>query len=322
MTKKVWRLVCWFLIAALVLQGCAAVTAQQKNLPPLRVQWTIWEGDYTILIAKEKGFFEKNGVEVEPVFYETFSNAVTDITINRIDVGLFTINDLISASRLNDVSAVAVYDSGGTSTVVARSDIRTVLDLRGKRIGVTMNSYNEMFVRQMLMETGVSIKDVTLVDVPPEEIPNRLSDDLDAGYVWAPHDEAAVKNGHKILFSSSSFASLSPDVIVFRDEIIEERPGDVRAFLKAWFEAAEYRLAHPEECNQIIAEATNQTVEDVAPSGDVQIYVQQDNLALFDKAATNTIYHTAEVNLQFLVNQGQMTVVPKLEEILDPSFLQ
>lgn len=322
MTKRVWHLVCWFLIAALILPGCAAVAAPQENHSPLRVEWTNWEGDYTILIAKEKGFFEKNGVEVEPVFYETFTNALTDITVNRIDAGLFAINDLISASRLGDVTAVAVYDSGGSSTVVARSEIRTVLDLRGKRIGVTMNSYNEMFVRQMLLETGVSVKDVTLVDVPPEDIPDRLSDDLDAGYVWAPYDDVAVKNGHKVLFSSESFASLSPDVIVFRDEILEERPEDVRAFLKAWFEAAEYRLAHPEECNLIIAEKTNQTIEDVALSGSVQIYVQQDNLALFDKAAANTIYHIADVNMQFLVNQGQVTTAPKIDEILDPSFLQ
>lgn len=322
MTKSVWQLICWILIAVLVLQGCAAITAPQETRPPLRVEWTIWEGDYTILVAREKGFFEKNGVEVEPVFYETFTNALTDITVNRIDAGLFAINDLISASRLGDVTAVAVYDSGGTSTVVARSDIRTVLDLRGKRIGVTMNSYNEMFVRQMLMETGVSIKDVTLVNVPPEEVPNRLSDDLDAGYVWAPYDAVAVKNGHRILFSSESFASLSPDVIVFRDEILKDRPEDVRAFLKAWFEAAEYRLAHPEECNQIIAAATNQTVEDVTLSGNVKIYGQQDNLALFDKATANTIYHAADVNMQFLVDQGQVTIAPKIEEILDPSFLK
>jgi NitT/TauT family transport system substrate-binding protein len=322
MTKRVWHLVCLFLIAALVLQGCAAVTAPKENRPPLRVEWTIWEGDYTILIAKEKGFFEKNGVDVELIFYEAFSGAVTDITVNRIDVGFFALGDLFNAARLGDVAAVAVYDSGGTSTVVSRSEIQSVTDLRGKRIGVSMNTYNEMFVRHMLTETGVSIKDVTLVDVPAEEVPTRLADDLDAGYVWAPYDRAAVEYGHKVLYSSSSFGSLSPDVIVFRRDVLEDRPDDVRAFLNAWFEAVEYRLAHPEESNEIIAKATGQSVAGVALSGDVQIYRLQDNIALFDKNQQNTIYNAADLSVQFLIERGQVTIAPKIEDILDPSFLQ
>ncbi len=321
MTKKVWYVVCWIMIAALVLQGCGTLIAQEER-PPLKVEWTIWEGDYTVLIAQEKGFFKKHGVEVDLVFYENFTNAMTDITVNRIDAGFFALSDLFNASRMGDVVAVAVYDSGGTSTVVSRNDIRSVSELRGKRIGVTMNTYNEMFVRQMLLDTGVSIKDVTLVNASPEEIPTRLSEDLDAGYVWAPYDDASVKNGHKVLYTSSTFASLSPDVIVFRRGIIEDRPEDVRAFLKAWFEAVDYRLAHPEECDQIIAKATNQSVEDVALSGDVQLYTQQDNLMLFDENSQNTIYRAVEVSMQFLIDRGQVTVAPEIDEIIVPSFLQ
>lgn len=322
MTKKVWRLVCWLLITVMVLQGCGVIPVGTEEKPPLKVEWAIREGDYTILIAQQKGFFEKHGVKVDPVFYRVFSEAVTDITVNRIDAGFFALGDLFNAANMNDVVAVAVSDSGGTSAFVSRYGLKSLSGLSGKRIGVTKNSYNEMFVRQILDENNIPIQDVTLVEVPEEEIPNRLAWDLDAGYVRAPYDLAALRNGQRVLFSNTSSASFSPDVIVFRREIVEERPEDVRAFLNAWFEALEYRLANPDECNKIIARATKQREQDVALTGNVQLYNRQDNLGLLDKAGTNTIFGTAQVSLQFLIERGQITTSPKLDEIFDPSFLQ
>lgn len=323
MTKKAWYLICWFMIAALVLQGCGAVSlVVEQETPPLRVEWTTRGGDYTVLIAQQKGFFEKHGVNVEPVFYPVFSEAVTDITVNRIDVGIFALGDLFNAASMSDVVAVGVSDSGGTSAFVSQYGLRSLSSLRGKRIGVTKNTYNEMFVRQILKENGIPIQAVTLVEVPDEQIPNRLAWDLDAGYVRNPFELAALRNGHRILFSNTSSDSFSPDVIVFRRDIVEERPEDVRAFLNAWFEALDYRLANPDECNKIIAKVTMLREQDVANSGNVQIYNRQTNLELMNASGTNTIFRSAEISLQFLIDRGQITTAPKFDEIFDPSFLR
>lgn len=322
MTKRVWHLVCWFIIAAMVLQGCAAAVAPEESHPPLRVEWTIREGDYTILIAQQKGFFEKHGVEVEPVFYEVFSEAVTDITVNRIDGGFFALGDLFNAANMSDVVAVGVSDSGGESAFVSRYGLNSFSSLRGKRIGVTKNTYNEMFVRQILSDNNISLQEVTLVEVPDEEIPNRLAWDLDAGYVRAPYDLATLRNGQRVLFSNTSSASFSPDVIVFRREIAAQRPDDVRAFMNAWFEALEYRMANPDECNKIIAKVTKQREQDVVLSGNVQLYSRQDNLELLKRDGANSIFQSAEISLQFLIERGQITTALKFDEIFDPSFLQ
>ena len=37
---------------------------------PLKVEWSLWQGDYTLLVANQMGFFKKHGVNVEPVRYE------------------------------------------------------------------------------------------------------------------------------------------------------------------------------------------------------------------------------------------------------------
>ena len=323
MTKRFFPLLSLVLVAALLLTGCGVMAAPAPESAPLRVEYTIWEGDYTLLIAQEKGFFEKHGVKVEPVFYETFSKALPDLSAKKIDAGLFAIGDTLLVSRYTDVKAVMMYDSGGASTLVARKGISNVLALRGKRVGVPIGTYSELYIRNVLQEAGLTVKDVTLVDVDPEEVPSRLSEDIEAGYVWSPLDQEAQKNGHKVLVTSSAVDKMFPDLVVFRADVVEERPEDVRAFIAAWFEALEYRLAHPEESNAMIARITNQTVEDLASSGKVRLYNQADNQLYYDRVTSRyrSIFTAARVNLNFMTSRGNLTVAPDLETILDPSFL-
>jgi NitT/TauT family transport system substrate-binding protein len=324
MRKKIWIVNNLLLIAALILSGCGGLAASKKEKVPLRVEWTIWEGDYTLLVAQEKGFFERHGVKVEPVFYETFSSVFPDMASRRVDAGLFAVGDLVLAATVVDATAVAVYDSGGSSTVVSRAEIVSVADLRGKTLGVVPGTYGELFVREMLETAGMTIRDVTLVSIEPELLVDRLGTDLDAGYVWAPYDQEALKKGHKILYSRGAVGSLFPDVIVFRSDVVKDRPEDVRAFLNAWFEALEYRLANPDEANQMIARITQKPVEEVAPTGNVQLYSRDDNLKLFNKNSPpeTSIYYSAQVNLDFFITSGIVTTPLDLEKLLDPSFVQ
>lgn len=329
MVKKVGSLMHLTLIAAilvvmLLITGCTSSPAAVAGKAPLRVEYTLWEGDYTAIIAQEKGFFEKHGVDVELVYYETFSNALPDMAINRIDIGLFGIGDMLSMTRVADVKGVAVYDSGGTVSIVARSDIRSVNDLRGQRIGVNIGTTGEMLVRDMLSSASMSVGDVELVDADPEVVVDRLSDkDLAAGYVYAPYDTRALTAGHRALYTLKSTQALFPDVIVVREQLVKERPEDIRAFLAAWFEAVDYRLANPDECNQIIAEKTGLAMEELALDPDFQLFTLNDNLALFSQDAQNdnTIYYAAKTNLDFLVMRGNLTIRPDLQTVLDPSFL-
>lgn len=322
MAKKVWLWFSFLLIASLIAAGCTGPQTVQR--PPLKVEWTDWEGDYTLLVAQEKGFFEKHGVAVEPVYYGTFSKAIPDLSAHKLDAGLFGLSDVFTASRVAEIKTVAIYDSGGTVAVVSSTAINTVADLKGKKVGVVFGTYGEMFVRQMLSSAQLTIKDVELIQVDPEGVPAALSNNaISAGYVWAPLDQQAVKDGHKILYSQVA-GLLSPDVIVFRADVVESRPDDVRAFLDAWFEAADFRNNNPEESRQIIAKITNQDLAEVSESTDLKLYSREENLQFFnsDPAKEDTIYNFARANLDFRIVRGDITFLPDLEAIFDPSFLK
>jgi NitT/TauT family transport system substrate-binding protein len=316
------RMIKLLIIAALI-TSCGSAAASAPASSPLRIDYTNWWGDYTVLLALKLGLFDKHGVKVEPVYYEVFANALPDLAAGNLDAGLFTVNDALSVANLVDAKIVAGYDEGGVSAILASPEIKTPADLKGKKVGALVGTSGEMFVRMMLEAAGLSLSDVTLVNMAPENVPAELGKTIDAGYTWEPYITQALEAGNSTIYSSEHQApALSPDVIVFRSDVVKRRPQDVQAFLAAWFEAVDYRLNHPEESQQIINEALGHPVEKLP--GDPQIYTSKDNQQLFAEnpgVDTSSLYFTTRLTIDFLKSIGALTRPLEASSILDSTLL-
>jgi len=80
--------------------------------------------------------------------------------------------------------------------IVARrsSGISTAADLRGKKIATSLNSSAHFYIVKTLREAGLSEADVTVVGVPPPEMPAALArGDVDAISIWEPASEKAAQ---------------------------------------------------------------------------------------------------------------------------------
>lgn len=320
---RFFRLIVLVLLVFSALAGCAPANTPAPK-PPLRIEWTQWPCDWIILVAQEKGFFEKHGVQVEPVLYEIFDQAMPDLAAEKIDGGLFVAGDLVAIVKNDNLRAVFITDvSDGADQIVASADIATIADLRGKRIGAALGTFGELFVREMLKSGNVSLKDVTLVNLNAEAVLDAIPAQMDAGHTWEPYTSQALANGQHILFTSADTPGLIADLLVFRTKILKERPEDVRAFIAAWLEALEFTRANPDEAAQIIAKQAGLNIEDVSFEGD-KLYNLQDNLAAFSQnpgADTSSIYFTTQLYIDFLISTGNLTSAPDINLMLDASFL-
>lgn len=311
-------------VIAVLLASCKSKT-EVVNRAPLKVEFAYWWGDFTLLVAKEKGLFEKYGVNVEPVYYESFSQAPADLAAGKIDAGLFSIGDALIASEHTEVIALAAYDDGGLNTIISIPEITAIADLKGKQIGVKIGSPYEIFVREMLHMAGLETSDVILVNLSAEEISAALPDQVQAGFVWEPYTTELVNDGYHVLFSSDQISSLYPDLITFRASVVKERPEDVRAFLKAWFEAVEYRATHVAETRAIAAKYLGAPLEDIQPDDQLHIMTFVDNQLMYQTSPSDgsrSIYDTAQISVDFLIRIGTLTKQPDLKFIFDPAFHQ
>jgi NitT/TauT family transport system substrate-binding protein len=316
--QKMWLLTSLLCIAALI---AACAPARSADLPPLRVEYAFWWGDFNLLVAQELGLFKKYGVEVEPVYFEVFSEALPALAASSIDGGLFVADDAISTNDKTPLKVVAVYDDGGYGYVVGVPEIQKPSDLKGKRIGVNLGSIGELFIMETLEQGGLTLRDVTLIDMSVEAVPTTLGTSIDAGFVWDPYASDLLADGSSLLLKLGGTQTITPDVIVFRASVVEERPDDIRAFLKAWFEAVEFRRANPQKANEIIAGVLGVPVEEL--SEDSYMYSAEENQTLFSGTSTDVrdIKTVMEANIEFLIRIGSLSKIPNLDTLLDPTYL-
>ncbi len=301
--------------------GAVPKTASQQ----LKISWTPWQGDYTILIARKWGFFSQYGLDVVPIRYDSATQALADLAGSDIDGGIFTMSDLILASNLVDLKGVYITDNGGIYSIVSSPDITKMQQIRDKRIGLNLHTSSELFLTSWLQSGRMSFKDVIYVEMAPNKITDSIPADVDAGLVWEPYTSLAIKQGQKVLYQGDTNSALYPRVMVFRKAVIDKNPEMIRTFLRAWNDTVNYRFSHARETNAIIAQTVGLPISQIVITKGTAIYTLRDNIQLFSvnpEKDPTSIYHIAEVNRDLLIMNGYITVPPDIQTLLDPSYLK
>jgi NitT/TauT family transport system substrate-binding protein len=322
MKIKLFPILLQTIFIATALTACAPAQPVEEPSPQiLRVGFTEWWGDYTLLVAKEKGLFEQYGVQVEPVYYEMYSDYTVDLASGQMDGGFLAMGDTININQITPMKVIAINDDGGADAIVASPEIETIRDLQGKTVGVLIGTQYELMISEMLRSSALGNNDVTIVEVNPEEALTALNEGrVQAVYIWEPYLSEATAAGYKIIYPYEKIR-LFPDVIVFRRSIVEERPDEIKAFLRAWFQAVEYRMQREGETRDITAQYIGVSPEEIEPDNNLKLLTLQDNKIFFDIQGKNSIYAVTNITSDYLISIGAVTQETDLLELLDSDFL-
>jgi len=310
---------------ALSLIACTLTAPPKPEFPPLQVVYDPWPGYLPIVIAQEKGFFDQQGVKVEAVFTQTAATKIPDFSAGKYDGITLALGNVLTSIAVNpNIHIILATDlSDGADAVIAQAQILTVRDLKGKTIGTGLGKFGELFVTKMLEINGLTTDDITLTNVSGEQIPALIqSGKIQAGHTWEPHISPAVKAGLRVLFTSKQTPGLIPDVMVFRESVLRNRPDDVRAFVRAWFQAVDYWNANPKEGNALIAKALKIKPETISLKG-LKLLTLFDNRQAFTPGKnTESLHYTTQLYSNFFARTGSLNRPPDLNQLLDRSFLQ
>jgi len=156
--------------------------------------------------------------------------------------------------RAKGVPAIGVAAMYGAPTnlaltVLDRSPIRTVADLKGKRIGVTtLGSLTEWLTRKLSQKQGWGPEGIQVM--PLGAVPARLAamerGELDGMVIEAAtgYELEEQGKGRNILLFGDIEKHFYTHVIFATDEIIEKRPELLRRFLRGWFKTVAFMKAN------------------------------------------------------------------------------
>lgn len=160
-----------------------------------------------------------------------------------------------TGQEIEIVSNVAYGGKGVAVLVSPDSDIKSVADLKGKKIAYATGSYAQHLLALLLNQEGLSLKDVESVNLGAGDQPAELANgQVDALVIWEQYisklttdgtakvlaDGTGIKRGNMVNYAVSSYAEEHPDVI--------------EAYIKALDRADDYIKEKPEDAAKLVAD--------------------------------------------------------------------
>lgn len=206
-----------------------------------------------LYVAKELGFFAEEGIDVELLVPSDPSAPAKLVATRGVEMGLTPqMNFFISRDEGLPLIAVGALIDGALGGLLSLREygIEKLSDLRGQRIGYSLEPLEPVLWRTMLKTVGVEPGEYELVYTGMSTVPALLSHAVSAigafrnyevlavallGYtpVFFAQEDYGVPNTYELLFV------VHPDLLV-------ERLSQVKAALRAIARGVEYTRAHPE----------------------------------------------------------------------------
>ncbi|HEY64890.1 MAG TPA: ABC transporter substrate-binding protein [Caldilineae bacterium] len=294
-----------------------------EEMPTLKIGTQPWIGYGPWWIAKEKGFFEDHGIHVELIDFVTDQDLNAALAAGQFDganIATHTSAYLINAGV--DLKLVLLEDASfEADAIIAGPGIEAITDLKGKRVAFEEGTTSDLLLSYALMQNGMTKDDIEVVPMPAADAgAAAVAGRVDAAVTYEPYISAALAKGegYRIIYSAAVKPGLIGDFLAFPQSVLEKKGDQVRAMLLAWQDAIDFLREHPEEGQQIIADAVGSDIEEfkVAWKG-IKLYDLAENKEQF----AGPIQETYREVMQVLLASGAVESVPDPEDVLDPSYL-
>ncbi|HEY5720825.1 MAG TPA: ABC transporter substrate-binding protein [Allosphingosinicella sp.] len=221
------------------------------------IAFNTWLGYSPLLIAKEKGFLAKRGLDVNITFLEGIGEKNAALLRGDIDgVGHTADSAVTSAAAGVDGQIVYVFDeSYGADGILASNDVRTIADLKGKKVALEPGFTGHFFLLSLLEEANLSPSDIQPIAMDTGSAGGAfLAKRVDAAATWEPWIGKAKEraDGH-VLVTSRDKPGRIIDVLYMNRATIAAHPAEIGKLVDAMDEAIAWYRTHVDEGDRIMA---------------------------------------------------------------------
>jgi NitT/TauT family transport system substrate-binding protein len=308
------------LAAAALLEAPSVVAAQTKlsigmpTTPPNIVHMPV-------IVAQDLGIFKEQGLEVKTVPLDGGVKVFRAMLAGSLDIAQSpgTVTS-IAISKGAKVKAILGTLYKFEASMVVRGDIKTMADLKGKRIGIQQpGGFADVLSKSVLRAAKIDPKEVHFVSIATEDVPALVANQVDTAILHV-EQEMLAKEKVPSLHAIARMWELQPKQMYtfysVKEDTIKKDPAALQAFVKGVIEATRVIYTDRAKVLPIMVKHTGYPEKIVADTYDllVKSCIWDANTGL----SPERVKFTAE--LMTKVGNIEKGKTPSYEQIVDKSF--
>ena len=222
---------------------------------------------FPVWVAEECGYFDKHGIAIEIEITGTTDKVTTSLAEGRSQIGMVTTEGVSgNAAGGGPLRLIAGNANRAPLTLIGLKSIKTIEDLRGKKVGTTsLKEGTAILVQRMLEAHGLKYPgdyEFALVGAHPQRWEHLQRGTIDAGLQLIPYDYIAEEAGFTRLGAASDYVRDYAFAAIALNLKWGDPNRDVAVrFLRAMHEAVQWAAANRHNAATIMAKRTRSSNE-------------------------------------------------------------
>ncbi|WP_182199999.1 ABC transporter substrate-binding protein [Paraliobacillus salinarum] len=226
------------------------------------LDWTPNTNHTGFYVAQEKGYFEKEGLDVE-ITLPGESGANQVVASGKAAFGI-SAQEQITEARIQDIPIVSIaaiiqHNTSGFASP-ADKDITSPADYAGKTYGGWGAPVEIAVLDSLMKQENASVEDVNIINVGNTDFFTSVKRDIDFSWIYygwtgVEAELRGMELNMQYLTDYSDKLDYYTPVITTNETLIEEDPKKIEKFMRAVSKGYQFAIDYPEESADILIEA-------------------------------------------------------------------
>jgi NitT/TauT family transport system substrate-binding protein len=273
--KTMKRCLGFALVFIFPLLSATIVNLEAADKIKFQLDWIIEGKHVPFYVARDKGFFEKNGLDVTLLEGKGSANSATFVDLGQADYSygdFLTAVQVMSKGGKNRAIGVGMTFNGGGFIFLESAGIKTAKDLEGKSFGTNPSDFAYILLPAAAAASGFDANKVVIKTMEPAVRTPALFEgkiDIMSGTNGSSIQRMAVlgkREGKsvKYLFFRDMGLESYGHVLQAREDRIKNNPDQVQRVVAAVFDAWAWSLKNPKDAFEVFMKANPQKDRDIS----------------------------------------------------------
>jgi len=238
---------------AAIISSCSLFAQAQEKSMTLMLDWFVNPNHGPVVVAQQKGYFKEEGLTITIQEPADPSMPAKLVAANNVDLAISYQTSLtmdIAAGLPLIRSATLIATPLNALMVLDKSNIKTIADLKGKKIGIAIAGNEEATVGTMLNSAGVAFTDVEIINVGWALSSSLASGKVDA--IWGglrnfESNQLALEGYKATSFYPEEHGVPAYDELIFVANAAKYDAIALKKFNRAIEKATQFIVNHPQQ---------------------------------------------------------------------------